>query len=218
MKLNEFKKIVNSKFLNFFTVECENKDNISIKIPKSILLNFCFFLKNNNKLKLNLLDISGVDYLDYKKSYWSTKNASNEGFSRAHKSDLNYLLYKKNRFCVSYHLLSYVFNFRIRLRIFLDLYDMFASSVINVWPTANWHERELYDLFGVIFVGHPNLTRILTDYNFSGYPLRKDFPLAGEYEVRYDENKKKIVREASHISRVIDIPKITRKDFHFKKM
>ena len=93
---------------------------------------------------------------------------------------------------------------------------MIVPSVASLWSTANWHEREVYDLFGVIFEGHPNLIRILTDYGFEGHPLRKDFPLTGEYEIRYDENKEKIVREASLIKRVINTPKVVRKDFRYK--
>ena len=93
---------------------------------------------------------------------------------------------------------------------------MCVPSVVDLWSTANWHEREIYDLFGVIFLGHPNLIRILTDYGFEGHPLRKDFPLTGKYEIRYDENKQKIIREASLIKRVINTPKIIRKDFRYK--
>ena len=191
-------------------------NDITIDVNKVVLIDFCTYLCRD--LNLNgLLDISGVDHLDYGKNYWSTIDSTAEGFSRAHKSEINYMLYMKKRFCVSYHLLSYKFNFRIRLRVFVDLENMFVPSVVNIWSTANWHEREVYDLFGVIFVGHPNLLRILTDYGFEGHPLRKDFPATGEYEIRYDENKNKIIREASLIKRDVNTPKIIRSDFRYKR-
>ncbi len=216
MKLDEIKNIIGDNFSDKIKIFLDVNE-INIDVEKSIFYDFCKFLKNNSNLKLNCLaDVSGVDYLDYGKSYWETVDSTNKGFSRAHKSDLLYFLYMKNRFCVSYHLLSYQFNFRVRLRVFLDLSDMGVASVVSLWPTANWHEREVYDFFGVIFIGHPNLIRILTDYGFEGHPLRKDFPLTGEYEIRYDENKEKIVREASQIKRVINTPKIIRKDFRYR--
>lgn len=216
MKLEDIKSIIGSKFAGNIVV-FSNVGEITIDVNKDILIDFCKFLRDDIKLKLKaLIDLSGVDYLDYGKSYWETIDSTKEGFSRAHKSDLNYSLYMKKRFCVSYHLLSYVFNFRVRLRVFVDLDDMSLPSVVGLWPTADWHEREAYDLFGFIFLGHPNLIRILTDYGFEGHPLRKDFPLTGEYEIRYDENKGKIIREASFIKRVINTPKVIRRDFRYR--
>jgi len=217
VKLEDMKNIIGNKFSGNITIGYSSVKDITIDVDKNALLEFCKFLKNHDDLKLHaLVDISGVDYLDYGKSYWETNDSTDMGFSRGHKFDLRYSLYMKKRFCVSYHLLSYVFNFRTRLRVFVDLADMCVQSVVGIWSTANWHEREIYDLFGVIFVGHPNLIRILTDYGFEGHPLRKDFPLTGEYEIRYDENKEKIIREASSIKRVINTPKIVRKDFRYK--
>jgi len=216
VKLEDIKNIIGTKFSGNIKIFSRN-DEINIDVNKNILSEFCIFLRDNSSLKLKaLIDVSGVDYLDYGKSYWNTINSTQDGFSRGHKSDLNYSLYMKKRFCVSYHLLSYIFNFRIRLRVFVDLNDMSVPSVVDIWPTANWHEREVYDLFGVVFSGHPNLIRILTDYGFEGHPLRKDFPVTGEYEIRYDENKEKIIREASSIRRIINTPKIIRKDFRYR--
>ena len=216
MKLDDIKNIIGDKFSDKIKIFLDVNE-INIDVEKSIFYDLCKFLKNNSNLKLDFLsDVSGVDYLDYGKSYWETVDSTSKGFSRAHKSDILYFLYMKNRFCVSYHLLSYQFNFRLRLRVFVDLSDMCVVSVVSLWPTANWHEREVYDFFGVIFIGHPNLIRILTDYGFEGHPLRKDFPLTGEYEIRYDENKEKIIREASQIKRVINTPKIIRKDFRYR--
>lgn len=216
MKLNDIKNIIDDRFSENIKLFL-NVNEINIDVSKYVFLDFCKFIKNNSDLKLDaLLDISGVDYLDYGKNYWETTDSTNKGFCRAHKFDLNYFLYMKDRFCVSYHFLSYNLNFRLRLRVFLDLTDMVLPSIVDLWPTANWHEREVYDFFGVIFSGHPNLIRILTDYGFEGHPLRKDFPLTGEYEIRYDENKEKIIREASSIKRLINTPKIIRKDFRYR--
>ncbi len=217
MKLEFIKNTIGVKFAGNIFFKNIKSDCITIDVNKHIFIDFCNYLKNNDKLKFDaLMDLSGVDYLDYRKNYWETINSANQGFCRGHKSDLIYSLYMKKRFCISYHLLSYTFNFRLRLRVFINLNNMSIPSVVNIWSTANWHEREAYDLFGIIFTGHPNLIRILTDYGFDGHPLRKDFPLTGEYEIRYDENKGKIIREASSIKRSVNTPKVIRKDFRYR--
>ena len=216
--LEYIKNIINNKFYNNANIVTSTTNEITIDIEKPVFIDFCKLIKNDENLKFDgLMDVSGVDYLDYGKSYWETIDSTSKGFSRGHKADINYSLYMKKRFCVSYHLLSYSKNKRLRLRVFADLKDMCVPSVVNLWSTANWHEREVYDFFGIIFLGHPNLIRILTDYGFEGHPLRKDFPLTGKYEIRYEENKEKIIREASSIKRIINTPKIVRKDFRYKK-
>ena len=101
---------------------------------------------------------------------------------------------REKRFDVVYHLISYRHNCRIRIKVETDEVTP-VPSVIGVFPTANWFEREAYDLYGVLFSGHPDLRRILTDYGFEGHPLRKDFPLSGFVEVRYDEEQKRVVYE-----------------------
>lgn len=217
MIIDDIKDFVSKDFKNHVSFKVLSNGEINLDINKSVFYDFCKILSNDNRFLFNFLsDVSGVDYLDYGKNYWETTNSTFNGFSRAHKTDLNHSLYMKDRFCVSYHLLSYFYNFRIRLRVFVCLNDMIIPSVSSIWATADWHEREVYDFFGVIFDGHPNLIRILTDYGFEGHPLRKDFPLTGEYEIRYDENKEKIVREASSIKRFINTPKVIRKDFRYK--
>lgn len=215
--LDFINSIIKEKFITDITV-IENPNNeLTLDVNKNIFFDFCKIIKNNENLHFDgLMDISGVDYLDYGKNYWETVQSTSIGFSRGHKTDINYSLYMKNRFCVSYHLISYSKNLRLRLRVFVDLKDMCVPSVVSLWSTANWHEREVYDLFGVIFLGHPNLIRILTDYGFEGHPLRKDFPVTGKYEIRYDENKNKIIREASSIKKLINTPKVIRNDFRYK--
>ena len=102
---------------------------------------------------------------------------------------------QKDRFAVVYHLLSLSHNRRLRLRTYTGGEPPVVPSVVPIWNCANWFEREAFDLYGILFDGHPDLRRILTDYGFSGHPLRKDFPLTGYVEVRYDEAQKRVVYE-----------------------
>ena len=117
------------------------------------------------------------------------------------------------RFAVVYHLLSVVHNWRMRLRLFARGTDMpVVDSVIGVWPSANWLEREAFDLFGIVFTGHPDLRRILTDYGFIGHPFRKDFPLSGNVEMRYDPDQKRVVYVPVSIPPREVTPRIVRED------
>ena len=142
------------------------KDNIKISINFNSLLKVVKSLKDNDKLKFNqLLDLTAVDYPD-----------------------------KIYRFCLVYIFLSVEYNSRIILTTNIKEDDA-VESITTLFPAANWYEREVWDLFGISFVNHPDLRRILTDYGFSGFPLRKDFPLSGNVEVRYDMNAKKVVYE-----------------------
>lgn len=109
------------------------------------------------------------------------------------------LLNEQYRFCVVYELLSVTFNSRVRLKVFLNTINNIDSSVV-VFKNANWWEREVWDMFGIFFKNHPDLRRLLSDYGFEGYPLRKDFPLSGYIEIRYNENKKKIMIEPISLS------------------
>jgi NADH/F420H2 dehydrogenase subunit C len=99
------------------------------------------------------------------------------------------------RFQVTYSLLSIRWNTRLRVKCYVDEVNPRVESIVSVYPAANWYEREVYDRFGVLFTGHPDRRRILTDYGFEGHPLRKDFPLTGYVEVRYDEEEKRVVQE-----------------------
>jgi NADH-quinone oxidoreductase subunit C len=124
---------------------------------------------------------------------------------------------RKPRFAAIYHLLSLVHNHRLRLRVYAEDQDVQIPSVISVWPAANWFEREAYDLYGIVFSGHPDLRRILTDYGFVGHPFRKDFPLMGNVEVRYDAAQKKVIYETlRHDMRVLE-PKVIRRDNRYRK-
>jgi NADH-quinone oxidoreductase subunit C len=123
----------------------------------------------------------------------------------------------KQRFAVVVHLLSFRHNRRVRIRCFAPDEGMpIVPSLTEIWSSANWYEREAFDLFGIVFEGHHDLRRILTDYGFTGHPFRKDFPLIGNVEVRYDEEKKRIVYEPVSIEPRVTVPRVLREDSRYK--
>ncbi len=124
---------------------------------------------------------------------------------------------EKERFSVVYHLLSLTNNQRLRIKVNLRESDLVIPTVVNIWPSANWFEREAYDLFGVFFTGHPDLRRILTDYGFVGHPFRKDFPLSGYVEVRYDAAQGRVIYEPVDIEPRILVPKVIRNDERYNE-
>lgn len=164
-----------------------------------------------------LVDLCGVDYLTYGKGEWETNSASGSGFSRAAEGEAVIpdpaAAYDPRRFAVVYHLLSVALNHRIRLRVFTGAENPpIVPSVVEVWASANWYEREAFDLFGILFEGHPDLRRILTDYGFIGHPFRKDFPLSGNVEVRYDPERGRVVYEPVTIEPRTLVPRVVRDD------
>ena len=164
-----------------------------------------------------LIDLCGIDYLDYGQANWETMKAPNSGFSRgvfdfAEDESESEADTMERRFAVVYHLLSVKNNRRIRVKVFPEDTQLpTVDSVIDIWNVANWFEREAFDLFGIIFKGHPDLRRILTDYGFVGHPLRKDFPLTGHVEMRYDSEKGRVVYEPVSIENRVNVPRIIRK-------
>jgi len=148
-------------------------------------------LRDDDKLHFEqLIDLTGVDYSEY-------GDGGYEGL----------------RFAVNYHLLSLKHNWRLRLRAFAadDEFPV-LESVVNVWNCANWYEREAFDLYGIMFTGHPDLRRILTDYGFVGHPFRKDFPLSGNVEMRYDPDQKRVIYQPVTIEPRVITPRIVRED------
>jgi NADH-quinone oxidoreductase subunit C len=163
-----------------------------------------------------LMDLCGVDYLDYGQANWETMTAVNSGFSRGvfdfAEDNEDESLDIERRFAVVYHLLSIQHNLRIRVKVFPETTQMpTVDSVIDVWNCANWFEREAFDMFGILFKNHPDLRRLLTDYGFIGHPLRKDFPLTGHVQVRYDAEKKRVIYEPVTIENRINVPRVIRK-------
>ncbi len=160
-----------------------------------------------------LIDLCAVDYLQYGEYDWETESASEKGFSRAVENQESKAFALSNpRFAVVYHLLSTSKNHRLRLKIFVDESHLIVPSVHEIWKGANWFEREAYDLFGILFDGHPDLRRILTDYGFIGHPFRKDFPVSGHVEMRYDAELRQVIYEPVDILPRVLVPKVIRSD------
>ena len=164
-----------------------------------------------------LMDVCAVDYLHYGQYDWETEPSTEFGFSRAVEArEERAVIWDKPRFAVVYHLLSTHKNHRLRVKVFVDESCLVVPSVHDIWKSANWFEREAYDLFGILFEGHPDLRRILTDYGFIGHPFRKDFPVSGHVEMRYDATLKKVIYEPVDIEPRISVPKVIRRDNRYQ--
>lgn len=171
-------------------------DEVTIEIARERLHEACRALRDDSGLHFEqLIDLCGIDYLEYGEGAW-----------------------KGPRFAVVYHLLSIKHNARLRLRVFVDDNDPRVSSVVDIWSVANWYEREAFDLFGILFDGHPDLRRLLTDYGFIGHPFRKDFPLIGQVEMRYDPVRKRVVYEPVSIEPRVNVPRVIRHDNRYEKV
>lgn len=187
---------------------------ITLEVPREHLITVCTTLRDDPDMAFSqLIDVCGVDYSTYGEVEWETNSASTAGFSRAVNEDKAHeAKWKKNRFAVVYHLISYRHNTRVRVRAFADSEFPVVDSVVDIWNGANWFEREAFDLFGILFDGHPDLRRILTDYGFVGHPFRKDFPLIGEVEMRYDADKKRVVYQPVSIEARVAVPRVIRSE------
>lgn len=197
-------------------------DEVAFEVDPPNLLEVCKKLRDAPELKFELLmDVAGLDYLDYGRDEWQTDSATRTGFSRGRKAFAGVVEKQPpehtRRFAVAYHLLSFTHNHRVRLRVnCVDQEDPMVDSVNDIWASANWFEREAFDLYGILFRGHPDLRRILTDYGFVGNPFRKDFPLVGNVEVRYDPEKKRVVYEPTSIEPRVLVPKVIRDDHRYE--
>ncbi len=162
---------------------------LTLVIPRTEMLSVMKLLRDDYDLRFEqLIDVCGVDYQSYGDGIWRGK-----------------------RFAAVYHLLSVSKNQRIRVRVFAEEDDFpVVDSVIELWPAANWFEREAFDLYGLIFEGHPDLRRILTDYGFVGHPFRKDFPLTGYVEMRYDPDQKRVIYQPVSIEEREIVPRTIR--------
>jgi len=192
-------------------------DECTIEVSTTNLIQVATILKSDTDLAFTqLTDLCGVDYSAYGQTDWSTEDATSEGFSRAvdHTIPKNDS-WTKPRFASVIHLLSIEHNMRLRLRTFVDEAEPLIPSVIDVWRSADWYERESFDLFGILYSGHPDLRRILTDYGFVGHPFRKDFPLIGNVEMRYDATQRQCVYEPVSIEPRITTPRIIRNDLRY---
>ena len=192
---------------------------ITAEVPTAELLAVAQQLRDAPALKFELLlDVAGVDYLDYGRSEWQTDQASGTGFSRGVNEFAGHTLRDQRRFAVVYQLLSLTHNRRLRLRAWCEgEEDPAVDSVTGIWASANWFEREAFDLFGILFRNHPDLRRLLTDYGFIGHPFRKDFPLIGNVEVRYDAERKRVIYEPVTIEPRILVPRVIRHDNRYEE-
>lgn len=163
-----------------------------------------------------LVDLAGIDYSTWGRDEWRTISATRSGFSRAVQRDGEPQPEQGPRFAVVYQLLSIAHNQRLSLRAFCpDDEEPVLPTLNGVYPSVNWFEREAFDLFGIVFTGHPDLRRLLTDYGFIGHPFRKDFPLIGNVEVRYDEAKQRVVYEPVQITPRTLVPRVIRDDARY---
>ncbi|WBV66014.1 NADH-quinone oxidoreductase subunit C [Legionella pneumophila] len=186
------------------TIECEVQNLLPVMIE----------LRDREEFSFNqLIDLCGVDYLHYGDYDWETESATEHGFSRGvERQEAKAYAVNKPRFAVVYHLLSTKKNHRLRVKLFVEESHLIVPSVHHLWKSANWFEREAYDLYGILFDGHPDLRRLLTDYGFIGHPFRKDFPLSGEVEMRYDAKLQKVIYAPVDIVPRIVVPKVIRND------
>ena len=189
-----------------------NQSNVEIKINPEQLIEVATALKSNLSFEL-LMDVIAVDYLTYGDVDWKTNNATSTGYSRAVKPTIIPEIDEtfKGRFAVFYQLLSVSNNQRLTLKVFTsESNPPSVPSLVIIWSSADWFEREAFDLMGIHFDGHPDLRRILTDYGFIGHPFRKDFPTNGNLEVVYDEEKEEVVYQPVSISTRPGVPRVIR--------
>jgi len=199
----------------------------TLEVEVGAWLEVCRALRDEEPFAFEqLTNLCGVDYLGYGQSEWETADATFEGFgrgidslgpgrfdwaSRPEAGDIT------QRFAVVVHLLSFRHNRRLRIRCFAPDEGMpIVPSLVEIWNSADWYEREAFDLYGIVFEGHPDLRRILTDYGFTGHPFRKDFPLIGNVAVRYDPEKKRVIYEPVEIEPRVGVPRVIRSDSRYK--
>ena len=170
---------------------------VTLTIKAVDLIGAMTLLRDRPELRFEqLIDVCGVDYGSFGKAAWDGEPSESGA---------------RPRFAIVYHLLSLANNWRLRVRAFADDDEMpVIESVINIWPSANWFEREAFDLYGIVFTGHPDLRRILTDYGFIGHPFRKDFPISGNVEMRYDPDQQRVVYQPVTIEPREIVPRVIR--------
>lgn len=212
--------LINDRFNSQVEVVKSGLDMVTVELLPAHLLDVCAALRDEPIFDFELLlDVCGVDYLEYGTSEWRTKETTNTGFSRGFEESVREKIvpWSKPRFAVVYHLLSLRHNHRMRLKVYIEGDQPTISSVVKIWNSANWYEREAFDLYGIVFDGHPDLRRLLTDYGFVGHPFRKDFPLIGEVELRYDAAQQRCIYEPVSIQPRVLVPKVIRKDSRYEK-
>ena len=204
------------------------RGEVTLEVAPAAWHDACRALRDEFGFEL-LMDVCGVDYLGFGSDEWDTSDVSSEGFSRGveGKGPGRFGWGERpsgdaagagRRFAAVAHLLSLQHNRRVRVRCFAADDDLpVVASLTDLWPGANWFEREAFDLYGIVFEGHPDLRRILTDYGFVGHPFRKDFPLIGNVEVRYDAEKQRVVYEpVTSVEPRVGVPRVIRDDARYR--
>lgn len=220
-------ELFEQKFGGKVTVRETTQGTVTLDVDTLAWLEVCRTLRDDDDFGYEqLTDLCGMDYMGYGQDEWETDDASQEGFGRAvdHLGPGRFSWAERpeageinNRFAVVVHLISYRHNQRLRLRCFAPDEGLpIVPSLVEVWSSANWYEREAFDMFGIVFEGHPDLRRILTDYGFTGHPFRKDFPLIGNVAVRYDSEKKRVVYEPVEIEPRVLVPRVLRDDSRYR--
>jgi NADH-quinone oxidoreductase subunit C len=191
VRLDELETILRERLESRIAGLTRARDEITVTVSPAHLIEATRILRDAPNLRFEqLVDLCGLDYLRY-------RDAERDG----------------PRFAVVYHLLSITHNRRVRVRVFAADDDLpVVDSVVEVWPSANWYEREAFDLFGIVFSGHPDLRRILTDYGFIGHPFRKDFPLSGNVEMRYDPDQQRVIYQPVTIEPREIVPRVIREE------
>lgn len=209
---------LNAKLANHITELSSAYGEVTLECTAENLIPIMLELRDHDLFLFDqLIDLCGVDYLNYGVYDWETNSATENGFSRGvERQEPRAYLMDKPRFAVVYHLLSTKKNHRLRVKLFIEEAHLIIPSVHHLWKGANWFEREAYDLYGILFEGHPDLRRILTDYGFIGHPFRKDFPLSGHVEMRYDAKLEKVIYTPVDIVPRILEPKVIRNDNRYK--
>ncbi len=224
-RLDALASRIDARFAQRVTRAKSVAGELTLEVAPADLREVCRTLRDDPELAFEMLmDVCGVDYLHYGRDEWKTFDATDSGFSRGvdrgaaaeEPLDVEKPAPRK-RFAVVYHLLSVTHNARVRVRAFCEDDEHPAVDSVNgIWASADWFEREAFDLYGILFRGHPDLRRILTDYGFIGHPFRKDFPLIGNVEVRYDPEKGRVVYEPVSIDPRTLVPKVIREDNRYE--
>ena len=218
MPLETYAARIDARFGEQVTRIASICDELTYEVDKKDVLEVAVALRDESDFGVDqLIDVCGVDYLTYGDVEWTTNSATESGFSRGVERKPVILdesdTFDARRFAVVYHLMSVANNIRLRLRVYTGTSNPpIIPSLVPVWNSANWFEREAFDLFGVLFEGHPDLRRIMTDYGFIGHPFRKDFPLTGNVEVSYDAEKGRVAYQPVSIEDRTLVPRVIRDD------
>lgn len=189
-KLEQLKSALEARLVGRFVSLTESLGELTLCVSAAELTEVALVLRDDDALRFEqCIDVCGVDYSAYEDNW------------------------QGRRFAAVYHLLSIKHNWRLRVRVFAEDDDYpSVDSVCSVWPSVNWYEREAFDLYGIVFVGHPDLRRILTDYGFVGHPFRKDFPISGNVEMIYDAEQKRVIYQPVSIEPREVTPRIFREE------